>query len=265
MKKICYALFGSKTRTPENSFEFFAYMRGLYFNVRMNKLIYPDWISHVEVDVHSMSQYDNVFLGLAKHYGMTYGINQPEPRCKAMLWRMKPLFEPGVERILCRDADAITTYREAQAVKAWEDSGHLVHAMTDNPAHTPGLMGGMIGFKTEIKNKFGWLDWAQMLSSAQEDFSIHGADQNFLAKKVYPEVQSEMLAHYFQSPQDQVSYQLPNVNPALWESNLTCRHIGSAGVVEMETLRFFQRFDKPILEFVEIEKRYPDIFYWHHK
>ncbi len=270
MKKICYAIFGAKTKTEETSAEFYAYMRGLYWNVRMNKLIYPEWTTHIEIDVHTFSLYDNIIYGLQKEYGITYNVNPEELRCKAMLWRMKAAWEPGVERILCRDADAITTYREAQAVKIWEDSNLNVHAIADNPAHMAGLMGGMIGFKSDVL-KSHFPAWDSMLSNANDEFGNHGTDQNFLARTLYPYVKSQTYAHYMHGVQPQgenavsnfiENVDLPGVKPALWESNLTCRHIGSAGVVDMETIRFFKRFAGEDSFLKEVGARYPEIFYW---
>ncbi len=272
MKKICYAIFGAKTKTEETAAEFYAYMRGLYWNVRMNKLIYPEWTTHIEIDVHTFSLYDNIFYALQKEYGITYNVNPETERCKAMLWRMKEIFNPQVTHILCRDADAITTYREALSVQDWENSGMDVQGIADNPAHMAGLMGGMIGFKTAfIKERFGWKSWDEMLSGATDHFSEHGTDQHFLARVIYPNVKENMFAYYtsgvqFQGEARQFSLthvtELPGVKPALWESNLTCRHIGSAGVVDMETIRFFKRFAGEDSFIKEVGARYPEIFYW---
>ena len=51
------------------------------------------------------------------------------------------------------------------------------------------------------------------------------------------------------------------VDPRLWESNLTCRHIGSAGVVELRRNPFLRRFDPDNRD--ALEQRYPEIFHWH--
>ena len=275
MKKICYALFGAKNKTPENAFLFYAYMRGFVWNVKMNRLLYPTWITHVEIDAHTYSQYDNIFNALQLHYGITFNVNAPDELCKSMLWRLKPLFDPKVERIICRDADAITTHREACMVNDWQDMFKDVHLIADNPAHSNSLMGGMCGFKADyFRRSFGWNSFEQMMQVANEDFNFHGADQNFLAKHVAPNVHNETVAHLTASqspitgqralfePETKELYGVPN---KLWESNLTCRHIGSAGVVDLEVIRFFQRFDTEIPEMKAVELRYPEVFYWHNK
>ena len=71
-----------------------------------------------------------------------------------MLWRLLPIFEYNVERIICRDTDSPLTYREAQMVKEWENSPKVVHAITDSVSHNIPLMGGMIGLTKHFRDRF---------------------------------------------------------------------------------------------------------------
>ena len=246
MNIISYALFGSRDKTLPR-FEFNSYLRGLYWNVRMNALIYPSWTTHVELDSATFSDYDNIFNALHEHYGMTYAVNPSDNLCKSMLWRLKPIWFKGSEYVLCRDTDAITTFREAQCVKY-----HLhcdVQSILDNPSHS-GIMGGMCGFKSEaIKERFP--TYQSLFDQYLLPINERGTDQIFLNKK-FVQFQPEII--------DNLSY-LDQSSP-LWESNLTCRHIGSAGVVEMETIRFYKRFEGES-KIIETEKKYPLIFNWH--
>lgn len=257
-KIISYALFGSGQTTPENFFELAAYMRGLVWNVRMNKLIYPGWQTHIEIDSQTFSDYDNIFHGLVVHYGVSFSVNEYAPLCKAMLWRLKPIFHSGVEYVICRDADALTTYREAQAVKQFIDSGLDYHTILDNPAHF-GMMGGMAGFKAAVVRE-KYQVWDAIVSHG--DTWERGKDQVVLNKLFNTdECRHKTLAH--NGHIDNID--LPGVDPRLWESNLCVRHIGSAGVVELETLRFFKRFDTEIEAFEDILKPYYKCFYWYAK
>lgn len=264
MKLITYALFNGDAKP----FEKMAYIRGFFFNVRMNRLLYPEWKTHLEIDNALYWEYKILWDYLVAHTGMSINNNQETPKlCEGMFWRTKPLFDVGVTHILCRDADSITTYREAACVAQWLNSGYSSHAILDNPAHA-GMMGGMVGFDTEkFKSITGFTSWGQMVGGF--DLSLRGSDQHFMNQILYPKLKHSLMLHR----QDGVGMEAavntdvisgtPNINPALWESDLTCRHIGSAGVVEMETLRFFERFDKasePMFE--EIEKRFPKVFYW---
>lgn len=246
-KIISYALFGSRVTEP---WLFNFYLRGFVWNVKMNKLIYPGWQTHVEIDSDTFSDYDNIFYGLKQHYGISYNVNIQEPLCKSMLWRLKPVFWADSEVVLCRDADAITTWRETMAVIDWFESMAVIHGINDNPAHALPIMGGMCGFICETIRK-AFNTWDNFVGD--RDYSRHGSDQDTL--NAY---RNEFTLHVTDMSKRPVS---PKDDP-LWTSDLTCRHIGSAGVVEMETIRFFKQHDGNS-PFIEIEKKYPHIFYWH--
>jgi len=246
MKVIAFSIF----RAPCDKFEFLSYLRGLYFNARMNKLIYPGWETWVYVQYEVYHEYKSYFEGLPINFVF---VEYEAPLCESMLWRLKPLFADGVTHLLCRDADAITTYKEAQAVQEWLNSEKLVHAILDNPAHS-GLMGGMIGFKSSAKDKIFKnamikSKWTDLI--ANQNLTQRGSDQHLLNRGVLPLIKDDVF--WSNNPSSKKD------NP-LWESDLTCRHIGSAGVVEMETLRFFKRFDKT--DYSEFEKEHSDICYW---
>jgi hypothetical protein len=249
MKLITYSLFNGK----KERFEKLSYIRGFYFNVRMNRLIYPEWRTHLNIDQATYSEYKSFF----DSFGIIINVMPYTPDlCEGMLWRMKPIWMPFVTHVLCRDADAITTYREAQLVSFWESSNDTVHAILDNPAHG-GLMGGMVGFKTEYFKKI-FHSWEEMVIGSR--LSTHGSDQNLLNGKVLPKVKDKVIWSNATGLDGNAWPKVPGIDPRLWESNLTCRHIGSAGVVEMETLRFFKRFDKT--DYSEFEKEHSDICYW---
>lgn len=270
MKIISYSLFGYKQVTEDNLFEFRSYLRGFYFNCRMNHLIYPEWITHVEVDQATYTKYQGLFDFLKTTLLVSYNVVKQDsiPLCEGMFWRMKPIFKQHITHVICRDSDSITTYKEAQCVQRWLESDLGFHAINDNPAHG-GMMGGMVGFNTaRFKARFGWQYFEEMIQG--HDLSKRGSDQNFMNKHIHTGIIEDLFLHKFagagcQAKRTEISIPnqiLPQVDQKLWESNLTCRHIGSAGVVDMETLRFFQRFDAYNYKFKEIEKEYPEVFYW---
>jgi hypothetical protein len=245
MKVISFSIF-DRTYYP---FELGFYMRGLYFNVRMAKLLYPDWSVHITVESQFRERYLNFFKWFEDHATVTDGANN-RPLCEMMLWRMLPLFDTDTTHVICRDTDAILTYKEAQLVHAWVQSDNDIHMMLDNPAHS-GLMGGMVGFKGAfIRNNFVKFN----LLTKNWNLNKRGSDQDLLNNVVLPKGKGSVYKSSF------LPNILPGVNERLWESNLTCRHIGSAGAVDMEVLRFFKRFDKT--DYSEFESSLPDIFYW---
>lgn len=265
MKVISYSIFGDPA-----SFEFPFYLRGVYLNARMNKLLFPDWITTVCVEANVYAKYEKYFESLAHLFGVLVYVNKKEPLCKMMLYRLLPIYESQVTHVLSRDADAITTYKEAQAVQEWLDSGLGFHSITDNPAHTLPLMGGMMSVKVEhFKQTFPEYDTFEKLV-ANFDLKNHGSDQNLLMKKIYPKAKDNLFIHAFSGytrtnevkmVRNSVNIILPGVSPKLWESNNVCRHIGSPGVVDFELLRFFQRFDKNT-QYDDFEKEFKNLMYW---
>lgn len=258
MKIISYSIF----RLPNSeNWLFYTYLRGLVWNIKMNKLIYPDWQNHIEVDSKTFSDYDNIFYGLKDLYGCSLSMNEQMPLCKGMLTRLKPIFTQNLEYVLCRDADALTTYREAVAVNKWMETQETIFTIKDNPGHTLEIMGGLTGFKCEpLKNKYS--TWDGLLARNKSELSIHGADQNFLMQNVLPDFKNEVSVVDMRGVFVYDKVKLPNVNPDLWVSNLCVSFIGAAGVNNMETIRFMNRFaSNP--EFEEIEKKYKEIFYWY--
>lgn len=247
MKIISYSLFGSRTTEP---WLFNFYLRGFVWNVKMNKLIYPGWQTHVEIDTDTFSDYDHIFYGLKQHYGISYNVNIQEPLCKSMLWRLKPVFWENSEVVLCRDADAITTARERNAVNEAMLFEWDILSLSDNPAHALPIMGGMSGFRSK-KVRDVFKSWDNLFFK-NKNLTLHGSDQGLLMDLFYHD--GYTIKYITAKPS--VPKEL------LWTSDLTCRHIGSAGVVEMETIRFFKQHDGNS-PFIEIEKKYPNTFYWH--
>ena len=98
---------------------------------------------------------------------------------------MIPIFEPRDQfsHVLCRDADAITTYREACAVAEWLASGKTPHALRDDPMHTVPLMGGMSGFDCgKLRAAIGFASWREMIATFG-DLSRRAAT-NSLSKRI---------------------------------------------------------------------------------
>ena len=259
MKVLSYSLFGDS-----NSFEFPFYLRGIYFNARMNRLLYPDWITFVHVDQKVFFKHQDLIERLAV-FGVRLNFHDHKDRCLSMLWRMRNLFSEGVTHVLCRDADSVSTYREALCVYEWLNSGLPFHAINDNNAHS-GLMGGMVGFKSkEFKDATGYTSFDQMISG--QKLSKHGSDQDFMNREILPKIWEKLLFHKLKgagSHAHTIKTEVPEKGPIdkkLWVSDLISRYIGSAGVIDIELLRFFKSFD-PDPKFDEFERKYPEIFYW---
>jgi hypothetical protein len=101
--------------------------------------------------------------------------------CGGMLWRMDPLWEPETKYLLCRDLDALPTFREKRAVNRWIDYGvHSIHSIHDSVSHAGcGLMGGLVGFDAPICRD-------KIPRPPYESLNTHGDDQRWLMSTVAP-------------------------------------------------------------------------------
>jgi hypothetical protein len=258
-KIISYALF----KGPDPLAEIF-YLRGFYFNCLMNTLVYPEWITVVHVDRYTFDKYQDLFTHLIANYSIKVSISDVEyEHCQKMLWRMEPIFDNDVDQVICRDADALTSMREAIAVNDWLTSGLILHGINDNPAHSLPLLGGMCGFRAEpIRELYG--TWENMISKAIRPIDTHGTDQHFLNHVIYEKFRDSYKRHgtlmeYMDRGQIELGGKLGQKTHG---SDLCTSFIGAAGCNEMETLRFFRSNLPNWGSDQELWKAYPKLFYW---
>ena len=289
MRIISYSLFGYDKERFAGCDTFHSYLRGLMINVRLAKLLFPEWKIRVHMD-------NATYTGLQRFWELlSSNIHANEiqiVKCddaeltKAMLWRLKPAYDKEVTMFICRDTDAPLTYRDAQAVKEWELSPKQAHAITDSVSHTIPMMGGMIGFKTKYFKDYVKQDTWLHLVNQGGGYHVKGADQDFLGAHVYPKFAGEnssIMQHYYLGMRNTfidgyltcscVSVQghkedCPrniklNLPDAYKETNLICGHIGAAGNYEVPTYNFLgKHYDK----FEGIRKaedlHRPEIFNW---
>jgi hypothetical protein len=269
MKIITYALFGYN-KTNENCFDFYTYLRGLAINIRLQRLLLPDYTINLQTDKETYEAFKDLFDG----YKIEININEPAPLCLAMLWRMKPVFNTNYTHVLCRDLDSPLTYREAQCVKHWENKNKAAHAITDSISHNIPMLGGMIGFKTNVFSQYtGFPTWEDMVHNKGINYDIKGSDQDLLNRYVYPHFaqhgRDSITQHYmkgmpntflsdYHSEVPNIELNIPN-EYAMKESNDCAVHIGQAGWNETGTFKFLR---KHWIDF-EQEKQYKQIFYWY--
>jgi len=290
MKCIVYSLFGAERMRQDNCFDFYTYLRGLTLNIRMNRLLFPDWKVYLQTD---HATYDK-WKGLFDKLGIEIELHQNGvPLTLAMLWRMRPIFEftpegfPKWEYVLCRDLDSPPTYREAQAVKYWIDKDTAAHAINDSVSHTIPMLGGMIGFRPRyFYDMVGVRTWKDLINKSPQDWERKGSDQTFLNKVVYPcfakQGSDSIVQHAFKGlPNTFLSNYITcgcdsvkghesrchnnielDLNYELSESNNVCGHIGAAGFYPSVLFKFLQKHKDKFEDILEIEKEWPDVFYW---
>jgi len=270
---IAFALFGYGT-TVESGFGFIDYMHGVLINVRLQRMVYPDWIIRLHTD---QATYDG-FKDLFDRLPIEVVICEAAPMTKAMLWRLMPCYDPDVEYTICRDLDSPLTYREAQAVEVFIREEQSAHAITDSDSHTIEMMGGMIGFWKYFKDYTKTTEWDQLFIGAQEDFTRKGTDQWFLLRRVYPcfaqhgtdsivqhyldGMSKTFLRHWYNYIED---VELEGVPVEYKETNDTCGHIGAAGYYVPVVRQLFKKHKDIFTDLEEIEKDYPIIAWWHNE
>lgn len=272
---ISYSLFGANKPKHKDSFDFISYLRNLLTSVRMARLVWPNWEVVVNMDKATYEAYQELFDKLP----ITVLVHDEAPLTKAMLWRMKPVFDyNNYRRVICRDLDSPMTYREAQCVQEWIYSGMAAHAMTDSISHGIPMLGGMIGFDTlHFPSRTGYSHWADMFKSdaGKYDFNQKGMDQTFLNEKIYPHYadmdRPSIMQHYLLGVPNTFlpgwRNTIPNipvegVGEEMAESNDACCHMGQAGWQLDPTFKFFKKHQEMLGDILEAEKGWEDVAYW---
>lgn len=272
MKVISYSLFGAGKERNPNTFDFETYLRGLMLNLRLNRLLFPDWTVIVHVDTNTFEAWGELFTALP----IKVVVNKPEPLTKAMLWRLMPVFNPDYSHVICRDLDSPPTYREAQCVENWMLKQKAAHAITDSISHNIPMMGGMVGFMPEhFGHRTGYSSWNQMLDGCSLDWGRKGTDQDFLNRYLYPKfaqpgddsitqhymlgMGNTFLSDYHSEVPDMKMF---GVDPALSESNDICGHIGAAGFYQGPMFNFLRKHKDKFTDLLAIEANFGDTFFW---
>lgn len=186
MKKIItFCLYGNNP----------VYQVGAAKNLKLAKIIYPDWICrfylfkedhHIETNLLSIST--NIEVVKVPLYGGPF----------AMLYRFLPLGEKDVERFISRDLDSRLSIREKKAVDDWIKSDKTFHIMKDHPHHySTGIpvLGGMWGAKGNTFKKAE--------TSINEFIKLHenakGLDQKFLYYFFHKIISNDYIEHSMNS------------------------------------------------------------------
>lgn len=277
-KAISYALFGYERERAKDCFDFNSYLRGLLINIRLNRLLFPDWDIVLNIDHISYNNHKNLFDNLPIRIEV-----QPDgvPLCLAMLWRLKPLYltdaagVPDYTHVICRDLDSPPTYRERQCVEQWVAHDKAAHAICDSDSHNIPMMGGMVGFRPAYFTMRMPKDWDSLIAKDKAiNYKTKGADQTFLNSVIYPAFATpgndSITQHYMLGYPDtflsDFSNKVPNIVLDLPEdmkkSNDICGHIGAAGYYPPPLEKFLHDYKDRFVDLQEIEKDYTHIFYW---
>jgi len=292
MKAVSYSLFGWGRDKHRDCFDFISFLRSMHVCLRFNRIIYPGWEVVVNIDdVTYNSPYKKIFQWHEKKGFIRFNIcPDNEKLCKAMLWRLKTVFEMDgsnwkYSHIICRDLDSISTYREAQMVQEWINEDKALHCITDSISHTIPLMGGLVGFRPGYVNDIMRITddpgkaWIHLMDMANDiDYSRKGADQDFMNRIMYPKLCQSSTDHFIKGmPHNLVEgngrhYSVNEsidigVDPKYKTTNLFCGHAGASGFYEFPTMKFLYYEDPFKEEYEELEtmKEFDKIFYWSYR
>lgn len=270
---ISYALFGYERGRQDNCFDFNSYLRGLLINIRMNRLLFPDWDIILQTDKNTYEAWKDLFNRLP----IKVEVHQNDvPLTLAMLWRLRPCFDLNYTHVLCRDLDSPPTYREAQAVQYWINKDKAAHAITDSVSHDTPMLGGMIGFRPQyFRDKMGVSTWGDLIRLRPNyDWSKKGSDQSFLRDIVYPKFAQHgvdsITQHYvlgmpnsfLMDCHNKIQDMELNIPHEYKESNSVAGHIGAAGAYNVALEKFLRKYHDKFVDLHIAEEEYKDVFYW---
>ncbi len=175
---IAFSLWGSNPR----------YLRGAVRNLQEAPVVYPGWLCRFYVDDSVPQKFVNLAIELGAQI-----VQRPANQSvrQKLSWRFLVANDPTVRRFLVRDADAVVSVREAQAVTEWLASDRWFHVMRDYWTHTDPILAGMWGGRSGLLPDLATLV-ASYDSGKLETLNI---DQWFLRDRVWPLIRSTTLIH----------------------------------------------------------------------
>lgn len=175
---ISFSLFGGDSKYCETA----------VINALEQPAIYSHWCCRFYVDESVPTSVHDRLLGAGAQVRM---VDADLKKWPGPMWRFAALSEPGVHRVLFRDADSVISAREAEAVSEWLASGRRFHAMRDCGTHTELLLAGLWG---AVAGSLPMEELLRLFFRTTVD-SQHFADQFFLRQFVWPYARQSLLQH----------------------------------------------------------------------
>lgn len=173
------------------------YWKALPGFVRAHHTLFPRFELRIHHDeTIDAAPYGTALKRLAEHDLLKLVPVPSRPRqgkCERMLHRLMPAWDLEVEYVFSRDVDSIPTWRERCLAEAFIESAARretdAHTIWDNVMHT-GIMGGLCAFRAEaLRDLYPTFDaFVDAAAYSDEEWAIHGADQNHLNANVAPKL-----------------------------------------------------------------------------
>lgn len=164
------------------------YLRGAIRNLQEVATLYPGWVCRFYVDDSVPAEFVNLAIELGAQI-----IQQPANQSlrQKLSWRFLVANDLTVRRFLVRDADAVVSVREAQAVAEWLASDRWFHVMRDYWTHTDPILAGMWGGRSGLLPDLATL----ILDYQSGKLETPNIDQWFLRDRVWPLIRNKTLIH----------------------------------------------------------------------
>lgn len=176
---IAYSLWGSDAR----------YLDTLTGNVDVTRDLFPAWQCRIYCDRTVPSGAMTQLRSLGAQIVL---MPTPPVRHASLLWRFLAADDPGIDRVLFRDADAKLTVRERVAVDDWLASDKAFHLMRDWWSHTDLMLAGMWG---AVGGQLTGIKSLMEAHVAKVSVPNRQIDQQFLASLVWPSIRNHTLIH----------------------------------------------------------------------
>lgn len=169
--------------------------------------------------------------------------------CGSMLWRMRPVFWPDVDAVVCRDLDSLPMERDRKMVEKFLASPAIVHAIHDSESHSGPLMGGMIAIKPKpFLERVKVSEYNEAMD--KWDLRQYGSDQRFLNAFVYPQIKDRLIIHTRRPTVADECQRIYAVEPQTTDLDKVIRHIGAPYDVDL-TMRILNAMDYPHKQAIE--------------
>lgn len=182
-------------------------------------------------------------------------------RNAALLWRLKPLFDPLADIVICRDLDSLPTPLDRACVRDFMACGLAVaHGINDSISHCFALGGGMCGFWAHavraILAEIGVRCWDDLLAMAGRgsNWRRPGQEQQFLNGPLLRLLRNQTIVHDLNRAPDIGYAELcvgrpgPEHDPIKRAANNLMPHLGASGFDVERAVDFWQVNGDPEIE-----------------
>lgn len=184
MRYVSFSLWGDNPK----------YLVGAVENVKLAKVIYPDWVCRFFLLQGEPQKYPALNDCVEDLLRLNAIVTMwPANDIPPMYLRFLLADDPDADYFMVRDCDSRLSLREKAAIDEWLASGKLLHTTRDHPAHCRGINGGCWAAKGGVLPNMerSIRDWCARLG---RDF-VYGDDQDFLGQAIWTKFYNHAMQH----------------------------------------------------------------------